>query len=37
MGMTGSGKTSFIKDLTGVDLEVGHDLQSCTATVHYNI
>ncbi|EQK98650.1 hypothetical protein G6O67_004858 [Ophiocordyceps sinensis] len=33
MGMTGSGKTSFIKDLTGVDLEVGHDLQSCTQDI----
>ncbi|KAH8807170.1 P-loop containing nucleoside triphosphate hydrolase protein [Xylogone sp. PMI_703] len=29
MGMTGAGKTSFIKDITGLDMEVGHSLQSC--------
>ncbi len=28
-GKTGAGKTSFIKSVTGMDLEVGHDLESC--------
>ncbi|KAI1202817.1 P-loop containing nucleoside triphosphate hydrolase protein [Nemania serpens] len=31
MGMTGSGKSSFIADCTGrEDVEIGHDLESCT-------
>lgn len=28
-GQTGTGKTSFIKAVTGKDLQVGHDLTSC--------
>ena len=31
LGKTGSGKTSFIKAVTGKDLKVGHGLTSCTA------
>lgn len=31
--MTGVGKTSFIKELTGLDMKVGHDLDSCTYSV----
>lgn len=30
MGITGTGKSSFIKLLTHFGVEVGHDLQSCT-------
>ncbi|KAH7095980.1 P-loop containing nucleoside triphosphate hydrolase protein [Paraphoma chrysanthemicola] len=31
MGMTGAGKTYFIKQITGLDeMEVGHGLESCT-------
>ncbi|KAI1114496.1 P-loop containing nucleoside triphosphate hydrolase protein [Nemania sp. NC0429] len=34
MGMTGSGKSSFIADCTGrKDVEIGHDLESCTNSV----
>ena len=29
MGMTGAGKSSFIKTLTGSDVFVGHGLASC--------
>jgi hypothetical protein len=29
-GKTGAGKTSFIKSVTGLDLKVGHSLESCT-------
>ena len=29
MGMTGAGKTSFIKEITGLDMEVGHTLEAC--------
>ena len=29
IGETGVGKTTFIKDVTGLDLEVGDDLDSC--------
>ena len=29
MGMTGVGKTSFVKQMTGLDLTVGHGLDSC--------
>lgn len=29
MGMTGVGKTSFIKQATGLDMKIGHSLQSC--------
>ncbi|KAH6674426.1 P-loop containing nucleoside triphosphate hydrolase protein [Halenospora varia] len=32
-GQTGTGKTSFIKTVTGQDLEVGHNLTSCTENV----
>lgn len=28
-GQTGTGKTSFIKAVTGKDLRVGHSLESC--------
>jgi hypothetical protein len=28
-GKTGTGKSSFIKGVTGQDLEIGHDLKSC--------
>ena len=31
-GMTGTGKTSFIKAITGEDLVVGHSLTSCKNT-----
>ncbi|KAI1365559.1 hypothetical protein F5Y08DRAFT_303503 [Xylaria arbuscula] len=34
MGMTGSGKSSFIADCTGRDdVDIGHDLSSCTNSV----
>lgn len=34
MGMTGAGKTSFIRELTGLDeMEVGHGLESCTKEI----
>ncbi|KAI1420349.1 hypothetical protein F5Y12DRAFT_773673 [Xylaria sp. FL1777] len=34
MGMTGSGKSSFISDCTGQeDVQIGHDLASCTNSV----
>ncbi|KAJ4390796.1 hypothetical protein N0V93_004394 [Gnomoniopsis smithogilvyi] len=34
MGMTGSGKTTFISKVTGrVDLQIGHDLTSCTRDI----
>ncbi|KAI0444185.1 hypothetical protein F4803DRAFT_512300 [Xylaria telfairii] len=34
MGMTGSGKSSFIADCTGrEDAKIGHDLESCTNSV----
>lgn len=29
MGMTGSGKSSFVSSCTGRDVVVGHGLQSC--------
>ena len=29
MGMTGVGKTSFIKQITDLNMEVGHGLDSC--------
>ena len=28
-GLTGAGKSSFISKLTGMDLQIGHGLQSC--------
>jgi len=28
-GKTGTGKTSFIKSVTGWDLKIGHGLESC--------
>ncbi|MCJ1356515.1 MAG: hypothetical protein MMC33_006510 [Icmadophila ericetorum] len=34
MGMTGAGKTSFIKEITGLDMEVGHTLEACTKEIH---
>ncbi|PNP81087.1 hypothetical protein FNYG_05554 [Fusarium nygamai] len=33
MGMTGSGKSTFISLCTGQDVPVGHDLQACTRHV----
>ncbi|KAH7122104.1 P-loop containing nucleoside triphosphate hydrolase protein [Dactylonectria estremocensis] len=33
MGMTGAGKTTFISKITGLDMEIGHDLQSCTKEI----
>ncbi|KAI0451119.1 hypothetical protein F5B21DRAFT_488242 [Xylaria acuta] len=34
MGMTGSGKSSFIADCTGrEDAKIGHDLESCTNSI----
>jgi ABC-type molybdate transport system ATPase subunit len=35
-GQTGTGKTSFIKAVTGMDLEVGHNLASCK-TYHLDL
>jgi hypothetical protein len=29
MGITGAGKSTFIKQVSGLDVEVGHSLQSC--------
>jgi GTPase SAR1 family protein len=29
IGMTGVGKTSFIRSLVGVDMQIGHDLEPC--------
>lgn len=29
MGMTGVGKTSFVKQITDLNMEIGHDLESC--------
>ncbi|KAJ7587363.1 P-loop containing nucleoside triphosphate hydrolase protein [Mycena floridula] len=38
MGMTGSGRSSFINTLMGNDaMKVGHDLQSCTIQLDYTI
>jgi len=33
MGPTGSGKSSFINAITGLETGVGHDLESCTSEV----
>ncbi|KAI0859104.1 P-loop containing nucleoside triphosphate hydrolase protein [Xylaria cubensis] len=33
MGMTGSGKSSFISLCTDQEVEIGHDLQSCTQDI----
>ncbi|KAL8420694.1 hypothetical protein RB594_003475 [Gaeumannomyces avenae] len=33
MGMTGSGKSSFVASCTGRDVVVGHGLQSCTSDI----
>jgi len=33
MGMTGSGKSTFIQNFTKQDLNIGHGLESCTAVV----
>lgn len=32
--MTGVGKTSFIRELTELDMKVGHDLDPCTKEIH---
>lgn len=29
MGMTGSGKSTFIKTASQLDVDIGHDLKSC--------
>ena len=34
MGITGSGKSTLIGNITGQDVRVGHGLESCTTTVH---
>lgn len=36
-GQSGSGKTSLIKAVTGKDLQVGHDLTSCTTSLSYHM
>ncbi|EXA29334.1 hypothetical protein FOVG_19158 [Fusarium oxysporum f. sp. pisi HDV247] len=33
MGMTGAGKTTFISKITGLDMEIGHGLKSCTKEI----
>ncbi|KAF2746413.1 hypothetical protein M011DRAFT_459199 [Sporormia fimetaria CBS 119925] len=33
MGVTGTGKSTFIELVTGLGLKIGHELQSCTAEV----
>ncbi|OCK79036.1 hypothetical protein K432DRAFT_262136, partial [Lepidopterella palustris CBS 459.81] len=33
MGQTGTGKTTFISKATGLDLSIGHELESCTQHV----
>jgi predicted GTPase len=33
MGMTGAGKSSFISNVAGVDLRVGHGLSACRIPV----
>ncbi|KAI0100423.1 P-loop containing nucleoside triphosphate hydrolase protein [Nemania sp. FL0031] len=35
MGVTGSGKSTFIKKLTKGDIEIGHDLEACTQDVDF--
>ncbi len=34
MGVTGTGKSSFIKLLTGFGVEIGHNLESCWSRFH---
>ena len=34
MGMTGSGKSTLIKNITGQDVVIGHNLEACTASVY---
>ncbi|KAK5442622.1 hypothetical protein LTS15_011046 [Exophiala xenobiotica] len=34
MGVTGAGKSSFIKTATGMDVEIGHTFMSCTTEVN---
>jgi ABC-type Mn2+/Zn2+ transport system ATPase subunit len=29
MGVTGAGKSTFIKECTGQEIEIGHTLESC--------
>lgn len=36
-GQTGTGKTSFIRAVTGQDLQVGHSLTSCEISNRFNI
>ena len=33
--MTGVGKTSFIRELTELDMKVGHDLEPCKYSATY--
>ena len=35
MGMTGVGKTSFVRELTELDMKVGHDLDPCKFSATY--
>ncbi len=35
MGITGSGKSTFISELVEEDVQVGHDLTSCTSGVNF--
>ncbi|KAH0434586.1 hypothetical protein CcaCcLH18_05197 [Colletotrichum camelliae] len=34
MGMTGSGKTTFVNKITDLAMEIGHGLKSCTKEIH---
>ncbi|KAH9225541.1 hypothetical protein K456DRAFT_1852003 [Colletotrichum gloeosporioides 23] len=34
MGMTGAGKTTFVKKITNLAMEIGHGLKSCTKEIH---
>jgi len=33
MGITGAGKSTFIKQVSGLDVQVGHSLRSCTSEI----
>ncbi len=35
MGITGSGKSTFISELVKEDVQIGHDLTSCTSGVNF--
>jgi flagellar biosynthesis GTPase FlhF len=36
MGQTGTGKTTFISDATGMKLKIGHELDSCAWLYSHN-